>query len=380
MTGPLVVQMVSSLGIGGAERAAVELAAGLRERDFRTEVWVVESPRVAPEQPLAEELRVRRIPVRRVPFSSIRSRGDRARFLAQWRGAGVSLINAHNRPCDWQVTLLARGAGIPAVYTRQLGYNDETRRQKLAYFAAARAASAVVALTRAVADHMVRVERAPRRKVHVIPDGIDTERYRPPTAAERRQKRRELGLAEGTFVWLTAARLASQKGFPFLLDAVARLPNRRPRVLLLAGDGPERERLRAQAVALGLDGCVRFLGPREDVHQLLWAADGYACTSLGEGQGLSLLEALAAGRPLVAPRLGCILEFGHDGLHFFGPAIEGWAESHDPADIARSLGAVEVSSGGSAAFGARRFVERNYSIRCMLDGYEALYRRILRGR
>jgi glycosyltransferase involved in cell wall biosynthesis len=98
-------------------------------------------------------------------------------------------------------------------------------------------------------------------------------------------------------VVLTVARLDKQKGLDCLLEAAALVPEAR---FVLAGDGPERARLVAQAHALGLNDQVVFLGYRRDIPELLASCDLFVLPSLFEGLPLSILEAMAAGKPVIA--------------------------------------------------------------------------------
>lgn len=99
----------------------------------------------------------------------------------------------------------------------------------------------------------------------------------------------------------TPARLHSQKGHTYLLQAAALLPGL---VFALAGDGPDRGTLESQARTLGLEGRVRFLGQRGDIARLLAVCDLFVLPSLYEGLPVSVLEAMAAGKPIVATDIG----------------------------------------------------------------------------
>ncbi len=109
---------------------------------------------------------------------------------------------------------------------------------------------------------------------------------------------------------LTPARLDAQKGHPTLLEAIAELPDA---LFLFAGDGPERAALEARAAELGVAERVLFLGRREDVPQLLAACDVFALPSLYEGSSLAVLEAMAAGIPIVSSAIGGTEELIEDG-------------------------------------------------------------------
>ena len=136
-------------------------------------------------------------------------------------------------------------------------------------------------------------------------------------------------------------RLAAQKGFTTLIQAAARWQRRRTvPLLLIAGEGPLEAELRRQAAAAGVS--VRFLGPRRDVPALLAAADVVVVPSIWEGQPLIVQEALRAGRPLVATRVGGITGLtGDDGALLVPPGDAGALAAavtrllDDPAAAAR---------------------------------------------
>jgi glycosyltransferase involved in cell wall biosynthesis len=132
----------------------------------------------------------------------------------------------------------------------------------------------------------------------------------PDVSAETRTAvRAEFGAAPGQAIVLAAGRLAAQKGFGLLLDAAARWRSLRPEPLLvIAGEGPLAGELEARAASLGLP--VRFAGTRSDVPALLAAADVFVLPSVWEGQALILQEALRAGVPIVATRVGGNLDVG----------------------------------------------------------------------
>jgi glycosyltransferase involved in cell wall biosynthesis len=104
-----------------------------------------------------------------------------------------------------------------------------------------------------------------------------------------------------TPVVLTVARLDEQKGQRYLLEAAAQVPQAR---FVLAGDGPLRTSLEAQARSLGLEQRVKFLGYRSDIPDLLAGCDVFVLPSLYEGLPLSILEAMSAGKPVIATQIG----------------------------------------------------------------------------
>lgn len=381
-----VVEIVGSLAVGGAERVALEVAAGLGRRhasDWHAEIWVLGPPDLGSsnfERSIQTEAEKRGVPVRRVIFSSLRDRATRARLADALRDERVDLVHVHNRPQDWQVVALCRAFGVPVVYTVHLSYPHQSLKTRLLYAAVARAAPRVVCVSQAVARHVEKVEYVDPGKVRVIYNGIRMDVFAPPSAEDRRAKRAALGWSDDRFVWLCAARLSPQKGHEYLVQAMARLPDSSRALLALAGDGQNEKELKAQSAQMGLADRVTFLGARSDVAQLLGAADGYVSASRQEGHPLSLLEAMACELPVVAPRLASIEEIACEGSPvFFGPRVEGWASSHDPGLLAEALLSVERDSnrGRSSSALARAHVGSKFSLDGMIDRHAAVYAEIV---
>jgi glycosyltransferase involved in cell wall biosynthesis len=153
----------------------------------------------------------------------------------------------------------------------------------------------------------------------------------PPSAEAIEKAQADIGAA-GRPVVLAVGRCAPQKGFDVLLEAMIAMPGRDPAPLLvIAGEGPAAGSLAARAREAGTE--VRFLGPRRDVPALLAAADVVAVPSRWEGQPLIAAEALRAGRPIVASRVGGMPALtGDDGALLVPP--------EDPARLAAALRAV----------------------------------------
>jgi glycosyltransferase involved in cell wall biosynthesis len=383
MTDRKVVEVVGSLAVGGAERVALEVAAGLASRGWRTEMLIAgpEDPNTQFQKSIAVEAEKRGVPVHHVPFTSLRDLGS-LRRLGRWlRDSRVGLVHVHNRPQDWQVVALCRALRIPVLYTVHLPYTFDRLRQRVLYVAIGRAVPTVVCVSKAVARQVRELELVPEKKLRVIYNGIRMDVFTPPSAEARARTRAELGWTDADFGWVMAARLHEQKGHQYLLDAIARLPADSRARFALAGEGPLEAQLKEQAARLNLGDRVKFLGPRRDVPALLGAADGYACSSMQEGHPLSLLEAMAVEIPVVAPRLPSIEEIAMDGTPvFYGASITGWATSHDPAAMAEAFLHVErdPAAAKARARAARAHVAQKYSLDAMLGDHEAVYRAILR--
>jgi glycosyltransferase involved in cell wall biosynthesis len=204
--------------------------------------------------------------------------------------------------------IAARLSGTPAIFHHQAAWTvNETSSffERLFYtpleFLATMASTRGICVSNAVAKHAEDFCLAPRRKLVTIPNGIDPTRFL--CAADMDMLRRELNLDSNTLIIGTTARLAPDKDFPTLLRAVILLLNQltdKPFVVLIIGDGPSRSEIEALAREIGVDDLIRFLGFRNNIPQLLCGVDIFVTTSLREGLSISLLEAMAAARPIIA--------------------------------------------------------------------------------
>jgi glycosyltransferase involved in cell wall biosynthesis len=217
----------------------------------------------------------------------------------------------------------------------------------------------------------------PAHKLTVICNGIDPAPF---VAASQNGAglalRRELGIDEQCIVIGNANRLAPQKDNASLIRAMAHLESllpTRPWVLLLAGDGPERPMLEALTRDLGLTERVRFLGFRQDIPALLAATDIFVNTSLWEGLSISLLEAMAAARPIVTTSIlpnAELIEHETTGL---------LVAPRSPIEVAHSIDRLihEPELAQRCAQAARHVVLRHYTIERRLNEIWQLYTRLL---
>jgi len=209
-----------------------------------------------------------------------------------------------------------------------------------------------------------------QNNIFMLRDGVDLARFHP-GGGDRQRLRRELGLAESVFFVLSVGRLQPVKGHSVFLRAMARLPG--DVRAAIAGDGWLKEALLAEHRLLGLGDRVRFLGMREDIPDLLAAADAYALTSIGsEGSSRATLEAMAAGVPVIAADVGMLPDIVRtDETGILVP----------PSDIEALVGAIDRLRRDPALRqrlrqNAREFVQREHSEERMVAGVEEAYLRI----
>jgi glycosyltransferase involved in cell wall biosynthesis len=238
----------------------------------------------------------------------------------------------------------------------------------------------ITVLSQSSALALVRWHPVEKSQVTVIPNGVDVEGI---TTAEvqRGEVRRQMGLHDQDTAILILASLVERKGQHHMLDALASPLLRKyghSLRLILAGEGPMREKLERQCARLGLAEQVLFAGriPHEEVPGLLSAADIVALPALSEGMPLALLEAMAAGHPVVATRVGAIPEILEDrttGLLVPPGSPDALAHAVDELlrdlDAARFLGAK-----------GREFVLAHNDQRAMVHSYERVLMDVTLGR
>jgi glycosyltransferase involved in cell wall biosynthesis len=204
------------------------------------------------------------------------------------------------------------------------------------------------------------------RKIEVVPSGIDPAPGRDPS--RRTELRARLGCAEEEVVGINVSALAEGKGHHDLMQGAAIALRRAPRLRLwIAGEGPLEGALGAERRALGLEREVQFLGFRADIPSLLDAADFFCLPTLHEGLGSSILEAMSAGLPVIATRVGGIPEIVEDSRTGIlvppsdpGALADAMVEMAARPDLREAMGA--CGSKRADSFSADRTAEATYAI------------------
>ena len=215
--------------------------------------------------------------------------------------------------------------------------------------------------------YLVEIERFPAAKVHVIPNGVDVQRFQPSDAGQA--IRRELGIAPGTPLAGIVAALRPEKNHELLLRAMVEVRTQvKNAELLIVGDGSERPAIESLVTQLGLQKAVHLVGTRSDIPALLAALDVFVLTSRMEANPVSILEAMATGKPVVAPRVGSIAESVVDGVTGF------LTRPHDVEPVAERLVQLLGDRALAAETGAagRQCVVEHWSLERMVEGYEQL--------
>jgi glycosyltransferase involved in cell wall biosynthesis len=362
MTVPRVLQVVLSLAPGGTERLVLDLVRRLRDR-MPMAVCCLDEEGAWGRELAAEGIVVTAL--RRTPGFHPSLGREVARAA---RAHGATVVHAHHySPFVYSAVARLWGGPSRVIFTEHGRLSDRgpSRKRRLANRLLGAAATRVFTVSRELGEHIVQ-EGLPRRKVSVIYNGIDVGPL--PDAAARREVRARLGADDGELVIGTIARLDPVKDLGTLIRAVGVVARSVPARLVIVGDGEERVALERAAAETGTPGLVRFLGHRDDARMWLAGCDVYANSSISEGISLTILEAMAAGLPIVATSVGGTPEIVDSSCGRVVP-------SRDAGALAAALVAVDVEPGVRRALGAaaRLRVERDFPIERMVGEYAAAY-------
>ena len=237
----------------------------------------------------------------------------------------------------------------------------------------ARVSDALIGVSRATVDDLVRLGIAPREKFRVIPIGLDLEPFLESTPADGEAFRREAGVGEGELLLTFVGRLAPIKRVDVLLRAFARAREAgAPLRLAIVGDGALRQELERLAVELGVSGEVWFAGYRADMVPIAAASDIAVLSSDNEGTPVSLIEAAAAGTPAVATDVGGVRDVVTADMGLL-------AAPQDALGLGRSFTLLAEAHARRIELGklARAHVATRFAAERLVDDIDSLYRQLL---
>ena len=357
-----VMFVITSMPVGGAETLLVNLIRNLDRSRFSPELCCLKQrgplgERLSDEVPTFAELITNKYDLRVIPRLH--------RLLKRRRTDAVVTVGAGDK-MFWG-RLAAKSAGVSVVLSalHSTGWPDGIGRLN-------RLLTPLTDAFIGVADEhgrfLVQHEGLPQTKVRVIPNGIDTHRFRPDPNG-RQQIRRELGISQEAPVFGIVAALRPEKNHRLFVSAAQRAHNQLPNArFLVVGEGSERPDVERQIQQGGLESVVTLLGNREDIPQVLKAMDGFVLTSHNEASPVSILEAMSIELPIVATRVGSISEVVRHN-------VDGFVVNREDADAVaryiRRLAGDDELRRQMGRNGRQRVLEIG-SLDTMVSGYEDL--------
>lgn len=291
------------------------------------------------------------------------------RFGIWLHSVGAVLLHVH-AGIGWEGHELVRAGkaeGLPIVRTEHLPYLLTSVVQQAAYRAMLLSVDRVIAVSGAVRDSFAEAH-GPHR-FDLVPNGI----FPPVARVERSATRAKLGILAHEQMLLTVARFTPQKGYPTLLAALPAVLQIHPHARFIwVGEGPEFAAMSEAVRLAGLDHAVKFMGQRDDVADLLMAADALVLPSLFEGLPLVLLEAMSVGLPIVATAIGGTIE----ALGADHPLL---APPNDPAGLGAAIIKVlaDIEAAGSIGVAGKARFESHFQAHRMAAQTVEIYAELL---
>lgn len=353
--------------MGGAEKVAVDLATSLDRDRFEPLFCAIKRPRAPTRE---GELRAAGVPFFPLDRGSIRDPRGLAALVRLLRRERVDILHSHLWDANVMASVAGRLARTPVLVAHEHTWSFEGEPVRVATdrFLVARSASAFVCVSAADRRKMIEIERIPPERIRVVTNGIA-----PLPAPSGRDVRAELGLAPTAQVIGVVAVFRMQKRLDILVRALARLARRLPDPqLVIAGDDVglgARRQVEQLAEALGLTSRLHVLGQREDIADVLAAFDVACLASDYEGMPLSLMEYMAAGKPIVSTGVGGVVEMIEHG-------VEGLlVPRREPDALAEALETVLTNRGLAESLGraAQARQRRDFSLEAVVARVEDLY-------
>ena len=359
-----ILYLVTSLGIGGAEKQVIDIAERMAARGHA--VALISLKHAEEEWPV-------KIPVLRLNLPKTlpgvwRGLGFAKKFLAIFN---PDILHSHTFPANIFARLL-RLLGSSAIVLNTIHNVYEGGRFRMeAYRLTGYLTDRVTAVSTVAAERFVRLGAVSARKMSVLTNGVDTMAFKPDRS---RRKRTRLEMQAGDcFIWLAIGRIVEAKDYPNLLRAFAQVHNaNRNTELWIAGEGDANAILQHLTANENetplLTSSVRLLGLRRDISSLLDAADAFVLSSSWEGMPLALAEAMSMEKPVVATNVGGVSELIGDAGEIVSP------RDYDALAVAmRNIMAMTRIERRALGVAARQRIERSFSIEAKLGQWADLY-------
>ncbi len=369
---PKVAHFIDSHDPGGAETLVVEICRKITARGYMPDVYHFGNPW------LEEKCREYNIPSQFVPgqrwYTSARTLPLFIplfiRFLKKQR---VDILHSHLFGPVTGASFAAYLAGIPHIGTLHDIYTIEAKKSRIRYIQLSSLfGTRLVTVSRQMKTYLTDLGKFKDDALQTIVNGIDLDKF---NIAGTRERYPELGIGPQDIVLICVGRLEKIKGHDVLLEAFSLLrPGSRAK-LLIVGDGPCRQDIEKQIRERSLHRDVIMLGQRDDIPGLLNLSDCFVLSSRSEGLSCSIIEAMAAGLPVIATDVGGNCELVVNGENGY------LVQPDHPGILSRRLQSIIDDAPGRKKFGemSLRFAREKYSIETMIgkyaDNYDSMLKR-----
>jgi glycosyltransferase involved in cell wall biosynthesis len=362
-----VLLVVTGMSMGGAEKVVADLAdAFVAGGDEVRLVYLKEPLQVLPRRPEVELICLGMDSMKGVLAGLYR-------FWKLLREFKPDIVHSHMYHATMLARLMRLLVRFPHMISTSHSALDGGRVRAIAYRATDGLTDISTNVSCEAVDAFVASGAVPADRMIAIHNGIDVGKFRPSPAA-REAIRQSFAVAENCKLFVAAGRLGWSKDYPNMFNALVRLPKDLDYKLLIAGGGHLRAQLEQQVRDLGLSSRVHFLGIRDDIAELMSAADVFVLSSVGEGFGLVVAEAMACECVVVATDSGGVREvLGEPG--FLVP-------SQDPDALAAAIvAAISLPEADAVELGkaARRRVVETYSFDRSVEKWRELYGSLIAG-
>jgi glycosyltransferase involved in cell wall biosynthesis len=367
-----IAHFIDSDDPGGAETLVIDMCRQLNRDGYDSQVWHFGN------QWLVDQCREYRIPAVRLPghrfYKSIKTLPVFTLIFANFiRKQKIDLLHSHLLDSVASGSIAAFLAGVPHVGTLHDTYTLAEKKKKVYLLRAGTfLGSKLITVSEQMRRYVEALSPFPKGAIEVILNGTDLDKF---LGGPPQEMRRALGLPAEETVLIAVGRVVEIKGYDTLIEAFGHLRPAAPLRLLIVGDGSEMERYRDLIAKKGLDGKVVLLGQRGDVPDLLKISDCFVLASRSEGLSCSIIEAMAAGLPVVATDVGGNAELVADG-------ISGYLVPSDaPVLLAEKLNDLISDRNKRKQFGMAGFekASNQLSLDAMMRKYRALYDKLSGG-
>jgi glycosyltransferase involved in cell wall biosynthesis len=366
-----VLQLISSGGFYGAESMLVNLSGALGPLGCRAVVAAFQNSQ-NPHTEVIDRARDLGLSTEIIPCQGRIDRKAMQRIRDLVRRYRVDVVHTHGSKPNTYAYLAARKLGLPLIATYHLDWPDRGLNLHF-YHLLDRVVLRRFAKVAGVSEKIVqslRFSGIPEKRLTMVRNGIDFS----PFFRSHSALRDEIGRGKRAVIGVVA-RLTPQKGHKYLLSAVPGIVHRFPDVLFVfVGDGPERQELEAMVQRERLDEFVVFAGQKADMPDVYAALDIFVLPSVNEGMPMAIIEAMAAGKPVIATRVGAVPQLIHSGET--GLLVEPADVTGLETEIGRLLADTQFAQRLAAK--GRSQVLKCYSAHGMAETYLSLYKEAMK--